>query len=83
MHDYLTSDQLSRVSEVSQGDGALSVIYHIRSEEGKLGLPPCRLMAVELGPSVNPNKATLQIVVNKSVRTECKPVTNIEKGRSM
>ncbi len=35
-------------------------------------------MAVELGPSVNPNKATIQIMVSKSVESEAKPVTNIE-----
>ena len=36
-------------------------------------------MAVELGPSADPNKATLQIMVNKSVKTKFKPVTNIER----
>jgi hypothetical protein len=34
-------------------------------------------MAVELGPSADPNKATLQIMVNKSVETEAKPITDI------
>ena len=41
-------------------------------------------MAVELGPSANLNKATLQIVVNKTVETvetECKPITDIEKEK--
>ena len=38
-------------------------------------------MAVELGPSADSDKATLQIVVNKSVETECKPVTDIGKGK--
>ncbi len=38
-------------------------------------------MAVELGSSVDPNKATLQIVVNKSVEAEFKPVTDIDKEK--
>ena len=50
----------------------------MESGEGEVSLPPCKLIAVELGPSTDPNKATLQIVVNKSVETEFKPVTNIE-----
>ncbi len=38
-------------------------------------------MAVELGPCDNPNKATLQIMVNKFVETECKPITDIDKEK--
>ena len=60
---------------------ASTVVYHIKSGEGEINLPPCRLMAVELGPSADPNKATLQIMVNKSVETECKPITDIEKEK--
>ena len=60
---------------------ASTVVYNIKSGEGKIYLPPCRLMAVELGPSTDPNKATLQITVNKSVETECKPITDIEKEK--
>ena len=59
------------------------VVYHIKSGEGEISLPSCKLMAVELGPSVDPNKATLQIiVVNKCVETECSPVTDIEKEKN-
>ena len=53
----------------------------MKSGEGEISLPSCRLMAVELAPSVDPNKVTLQIVVNKCVETECKPVTDIEKEK--
>ncbi len=60
---------------------ALTVIYHIKSGEGEINLPPCKLMAVELGPSADPNKAILQIMVNKSVETESKPITYIEKEK--
>ncbi len=63
----------------STKEDASTVIYHIKSGEGEINLPPCRLMAVELGPSADRNKATLQIMVNKSVETECKPITDIEK----
>ena len=56
---------------------ASTVIYYIKSGEGEINLPPCRLMAVELGPFADPNKATLQIMVNKSVETEAKPITDI------
>ena len=59
----------------------LTGIYHIRSGKGELDLPPCRLVAVELGPSADPNKAILQIMVNKSVETECKLITDIEKEK--
>ncbi len=38
-------------------------------------------MAVELGRSVNPNKAKLQIMVNGSVETESKSITDIEKEK--
>ena len=57
------------------------MIYHVKSGEGDTNLPPCRLMAVELGPSADTNSVTLQIVVNKTVETECKPVTNIGKEK--
>ncbi len=62
-------------------EDASTVIYHIKSGEGEINLHSCRLMAVELGPSADPNKATLQIMVNKSVETECKPITDIEKEK--
>ena len=58
-----------------------SVIYRIKSGNGELSLPPCKLMGVELGPSTNTNKATLRIVVDKSVETEYKPVTDIGKEK--
>ena len=58
-------------------DDALTVVYHIKSGEGEVSLRPCKLVAVELGPSTDPNKATLQIMVNTSVKTKFKPVTNI------
>ena len=38
-------------------------------------------MAVELARSVNPNKAKLQIMVNGSVETESKSITDIEKEK--
>ncbi len=62
----------------STKEDTLTVIYHIKSGEGEISLPSCRLMTIELGPSADPNKATLQIMVNKSVESEAKPVTNIE-----
>ena len=78
--------EVSKASEsaVQSGEAskaASTVIYHIKSGKGKINLPPCRLMAVELGPSADPNKATLQIVANKSVETECDSITGIEKEK--
>ena len=54
-----------------------SVVHHVKSGEGEVSLPSCKLTALELGPSTDPKKATLQIVVNKSVEIDFKPVTNI------
>ena len=57
-----------------------SVIYRIKREDGKLSLPPCKLMGVELGLSNNTNKATLLVkLLDKSVKKEYKPVKGIEK----
>ncbi len=73
----------TQTSEAAREEDASTVVYHIKSGEGEISLPSCKLMAVELGPSVDPNKATLQIiVVNKSVETECSPVTDIEKEKN-
>ncbi len=58
-----------------------SVIYRIKRGDGELSLPPCKLMGVELGPSTNTNKATLQVMVGKSVEKEYKPVTDIGKEK--
>ncbi len=52
-----------------------SVIYRVKSGNGELSLPPCELMGVELGPS------TLRVMVDKSVETEHKPVTDIGKEK--
>ena len=71
----------TQMSEAVREEDASTVVYHIKSGEGEISLPSCKLIAVELGPSVDPNKATLQIMVNKSVETECKPITYIEKKK--
>ncbi len=84
LYDHLTSERTKEgdvPTKGKRGEDATSVIYHVRGGEGEISLPPCRLMVVELGPSADPNKATLQIVVNKSVETECKPVTDIGKEK--
>ncbi len=71
----------TQMSEAVREEDASTVVYHIKSGEGEISLPSCKLMAVDLGPSIDPNKATLQIMVNKSVETECKPITDIEKKK--
>ena len=58
-----------------------SVIYRVKSGNGELSLPPCELMGVELGPLANTEKATLRVMVDKSVETEYKPVTDIGKEK--
>ena len=61
-------------------DGSTSVIYRIKRGDSELSLPPCKLMGVELGPSNNIIKATLQVMMsNKSVKKEYKPVKGIDK----
>jgi hypothetical protein len=59
----------------------INVIYRVKSGNSELSLPPCELMGVELAPSVNTDKATLRVMVDKSVETEYKTVTNIGKGK--
>ena len=78
-----TEDEVecSTFTKTESGSSLRSVTYHVKSGKGEINLPSCKLMAVELGPSVDPNKATLQIIVNKSVETECSPVTDIEKEK--
>ena len=88
LHGYFVDDKVAAPQSMKEDAKAgssprlwlvgRSVIYHIKSGKGEINLPPCRLMAVELGPSTDPNKATLQIMVNKSVESKAKPVTNIE-----
>ncbi len=57
-----------------------SVIYRIKRGDGELSLPPCKLIAVELRPSNNTNKATLQVMMSdKSVKKEYKSVKGIDK----
>ena len=58
-----------------------SVIYRVKRGDGGLSLPPCKLMGVELGPSTNTNKPMLQVMVDKSVEKEHKPVTDIGKEK--
>ncbi len=60
---------------------ASTVIYRVKSGNGELSLPPCKLMGVELGPSTNTDKATLRVMVDKSVEKEHKPVTDIGKEK--
>ena len=76
-----TTQMSEAVKEKDVKRSASTVVYHIKSGEGEISLPSCKLIAVELGLSVDPNKATLQIMVNKSVETECKPITDIEKKK--
>ncbi len=75
-----TEDEVecSTFTKTESGSSLRSVTYHVKSGKGEISLPPCRLITVELGPSANPNKATLQIMINNSVETEAKPITDIE-----
>ncbi len=54
-----------------------SVTYRVRSGKGEIRLPPCKLMAVELGPSDDPNEVILQIMVSDSVGGEVEPISDI------
>ena len=94
LYDYLTDDNSctrehkyklghmnkQEVKKSCVHDESTSVIYRIKRGNGKLSLPPCKLMGVELGPSNNTNKATLLVkLLDKSVKKEYKPVKGIEK----
>ncbi len=84
LYDHFVGDakQPTTRSEGSKAIATVStVVYHIKSGEDEINLSPCKLMALELGPSADPNKAILQIMVNKSVETECKLITDIEKEK--
>ncbi len=97
LYDYLTEhdrehDNMSKrllghmneqewVKKSCAHDESTSEIYRIKRGDGELSLPPCKLMGVELGPSDKTNKATLQIMVDKSVDKEHKSVTDIGKEK--
>ncbi len=81
LYDHFVEQPTKEDSEQQTEKNVSTGIYHIKSGDGELDLPPCKLMAVELGPSTDPNKAILQIMVNKSVETECKLITDIEKEK--
>ncbi len=81
LYDHFVDDEVAvpqSTKAAAEAEVLPSVIYHIKSGKGEISLPPCRLMAVELGPSAEIAKATLQIMVNKSVESEAKPITDIE-----
>ncbi len=73
------SESAVQLGEVSKA--VSTAIYRVKSGNGELSLPPCKLMGVELGPSTNTNKATLRVMVDKSVEKEHKPVTDIGKEK--
>ena len=94
LYDYLTDDNTcmrehkyklghmneQEVKKSCVHDESTSVIYHIKRGNGKLSLPPCKLMGVELGPSNNTNKATLLVkLLDKSVKKEYKPVRGLKR----
>ncbi len=82
LYDYFTGEhkcKLGYMNEEIKSD--TNVIYRVKSGDGELSLPPCELMSVELGPSIDTNKATLQVMVDKSMETEYKPVTDIGKEK--
>ena len=82
LYDYFTGDNsCTREHKSEEIKSNTSVIYRIKRGDGELSLPPCKLMGVELGPSTNTNKATLQVMVDKSVEKEYKPVTDIGKEK--
>ncbi len=87
IYDYLTSERSCVLCELAKETmkscvcSDTNVVYHVKSGEGEISLPPCRLIGVELGPSADPDKATLQIMMNKSVEAEYKPVTDIRKKK--
>ena len=78
LYDYFTGDNSCTCEEIKSNT---SVIYRIKRGDGEISLPPCKLMGVELGPSIDTNKATLQVMVDKSMETEYKPVTDIGKEK--
>ncbi len=66
LYDYVSKEEEDSPSVESTEK---SMTYLIKSGKGELTLPPCRLMAVELGPSTEVTKGTLMIMDE-----ECKPV---------
>ena len=64
LYDYVIKEDSPSSETTDQ-----STTYLMKSGKGELTLPPCRLMAVELGPFAEVTKVTLMIMDE-----ECKPV---------
>ncbi len=71
LYEYFTDDKSEKVfiSESSDTGEDSEQTFLIKSGKGEMTLPPCEIIAVELGPLEGASKAILQIM-NK----ECKPV---------
>ncbi len=59
LYDHLMSEKPS-VCELAK-ESNTNVIYRMKSGEGEISLPPCRLMGVELGSFADPHKAILTL----------------------
>ena len=74
LYDYFTDTKKKMISTSSGEDSEQTSL--IKSGEGEMTLPPCELIAVELGPLEGASKAILQIMDK-----ECKPVTDVGKEK--
>ncbi len=67
LYEYFAKNKSEKVSTGSGED--LEQTFLIKSGKGEMTLPPCEIIAVELGPLEGASKAILQIMDK-----ECKPV---------
>ncbi len=74
LYDYFTDTKKKMISTSSGEDSTQTFL--IKSGKGEMTLPPCELIAVELGPLEGVSKAILQIMDK-----ECKPVTDVGKEK--
>ena len=74
LYDYFTDTKKKMISTGSGEDSEQTFL--IKSGEGEMTLPPCELIAVELGPLKGVSKAILQIMDK-----ECKPLTDVGKEK--
>ena len=68
LYEYFVENKNKKVSTGS-GDDTADQAFLIKSGKGEMTLPPCEIIAVELGPLEGASKAILQIMDK-----ECKPV---------
>ncbi len=75
LYKYFAKNEKKMMISTSSGEGSMQT-FLIKSGKEEMTLPPCELIAVELGPLEGVSKAILKIMDK-----ECKPVTDVGKEK--